>query len=535
MFRPRFLAGSATALAGAYLLDSEFNAKAFQRNFRTLWNGLCITYEYKVNFREDSDVNLIHEKVADRILHTCQQNGGLYIKFGQSVASMNHILPAAYNDRLKSLFQEAPTIPSSEVIKLFAEEFQGQRPEEVYDEFDYTPIASASIAQVHSARLKETGEKVAVKVQKPSIRKQIFWDMLGYRVVLTAFEILFDLPLKWTADFTESHLREEVDFILEAKKGERAASDFQNEPSLREDIYVPKIFWKFTTSRILTTEWIDGISLTKPEELKKAGISLSDVMTKVINAFSCQIFKSGFVHADPHIGNIIVRRNPHDVKKVQVCLLDHGLYVEESDEFRKKYSKFWKHLFLLDMVTLKKIATEWGINDIDIFASATLQRPFDSGTVVHLGKQTITRKDIYKMQLVTKERVKNFLADTEKIPKELIFVGRNLNLVRSNNKHLGSPVNRINIMAGWAARNCDNDEMKDGVKYSIQSNFNYWIFQSRLFILSITFYLTRWRQSIGEWLTGKRMAGFEDILDNQTARTMKNKLGIEVNADTFYA
>lgn len=219
---------------------------------------------------------------------------GLYIKFGQGVASMNHILPPQYNEVLKPLFMNAPVIPFDEVIRLFKKEF-GCHPDDLFAYFDPTPVASASIAQVHRARL-EDGTAVAVKVQKEAIRKQIFWDMLGYRIILRAFELAFELPLSWSADYTERHLRMEVDFLNEARNTERAAEQFKENFELSECIHVPKVFHRFTTERILTTEWIEGVSLTEPKKLEEAGFSLADIMEKVVSAFAYQIFHCGFVH-----------------------------------------------------------------------------------------------------------------------------------------------------------------------------------------------------------------------------------------------
>lgn len=228
--------------------------------------------------------------------------------------------------------------------------------------------------------------------------------------------------------------------------------------------------------------------------------------------------------------------------------------MEETEEFRKQYCLFWKALFLMDRKTLEDICHQWGIQDVNIFASATLQRPYNPNKALHLGSQTITREDIYKMQTVTKERIAKLLSDTSKIPLELIFVGRNLNLVRSNNKHLGSPINRVNIIAKWAVsglganwwsqvdsqgfrepHTTSNRTWFQKLKKELYPRLNYWLFQLQLSILSVTFQITRSVQRLKEWITGKRQAGFEDLLDRQLEETARKQFGIQVNLDSFNA
>jgi aarF domain-containing kinase len=235
-------------------------------------------------------------------------------------------------------------------------------------------------------------------------------------------------------------------------------------------------------------------------------------------------------------------------------LIDHGLYVSESDEFRHQYCLFWKSLFLLDLPQMERICHDWGIQDMSIFASATLQRPFNPRKAIHItSAQRVSMEDLYHLQVHNKERIKKFLSDTEKIPLELIFVGRTLNLVRSNNKYFGSPVNRINLMAEWAvqglgsdwsywARNSDGQqraELQRGsllqmLRDSIYPRMNYWWFRMNLMWISVGFHLNRTVQWVGEWLTGKRMKGFEDRMDSQMIQAMRN-MGIVVNSDSFEA
>jgi aarF domain-containing kinase len=132
---------------------------------------------------------------------------------------MNHVLPKEYNQTLAVLQDKAPYAPYEKVEKIFIEEF-GRKPSDVFQTFEQTPIASASVAQVHIATLKD-GTKVAVKVQKPEIQKHISIDLTTYKWLVWAFEKVFELPMYWTVETTINNLMKEVDFINEGHNAER--------------------------------------------------------------------------------------------------------------------------------------------------------------------------------------------------------------------------------------------------------------------------------------------------------------------------
>ncbi|KAK9766700.1 hypothetical protein K7432_004037 [Basidiobolus ranarum] len=478
-------------------------------------------------------------------------SSGLYIKFGQGIATQAAVLPPQYNRTFKVLYDDAPIVPYEDVVRIFEEDF-GCRPDEMFVEFEREAFASASIAQVHRAKLPD-GTLVAVKVQKPYIRDQLDWDLRAYKAVCWLFEKAFDLPVYWSTEYTEKHLRQEVDFINEGHNAEKAAKNLATDSGLADQVYIPKVFWKQTSSRILTAEWIDGISLSETEKVEKSGFSTKTIMEIVIAAFAHQIFMSGFVHCDPHPGNILIRKHPAS-NKPQVVLLDHGLYVTESDKFRTEYCRFWKSLFLMDTKTLEGICQGWGIQDVNMFASATLLRPYNGKQAVHITSKPTTQ-DVYEMQIQLKQRAKQFLSNTELIPRELIFIGRNMNIVRSNNKVLGSPVNRINMMAQWAVKGLGSDWSQwygeDGLMRdpnastfriwykqlvtAIRGGVSYWTFQIALFAISTTYYASQLWRSANKLLFGKDTGSFEDMLDNQVRNVLSNELGVVLDENAFDA
>merc|ERR1719361_759084 len=509
-----------------------------------MYTALRIMYEYKLNwssektFRENEEV---HRRAAKLILHCCQKNGGLYVKFGQGIASMNHILPRPFREEFECLHDKAPSVPYSDVRKIIIEDLKVD-PNVIFSEFDEVPVASASIAQVHKAKL-HSGEVVAVKVQKPYIADQVPWDLACYRILLHGFEYAFDLPLVWSTDFTVRQMMTEIDFVSEAMNAQKTSQllrdkgtifDYPNklqrrkhvdsddtditeafsnfyikDDHLQSRVYVPKLYPSYCSQRIMTAEWCDGVKVNDIEAIKAMGFSVSDVMRTVVSLFGHQIFVTGVVHCDPHPGNVLLRKKKGTwFNQYELVLLDHGLYIEEPAGFRKQYSQFWTAMFLRDFDTLNAIGGEWGVHDIDFFASLQLIKPFSSKKGV-IDTKTLSRKDIIRMQLDAKKRVQKVLSHTKTIPRHLIFVGRNMNIVRANNKDLGSAVNRVGILAEYAAKGASLVKEK-GWTY-------YWQYKVNIYGIGLYYSWKKHWKAFNEMVWGEQstVTSFEEDIESQ--------------------
>ncbi|KAF9954886.1 hypothetical protein BGZ70_010431 [Mortierella alpina] len=559
------LSGATTAL---YLVDTHKNARAIQRTSRTAWNGILIGWDYKFNFTpgKADQINDLHKRVAERILHVCQSNGGLYIKLGQGIATNSSVLPACYLTTLKALYDDASSVDYSVVEKIVRKEL-GKEVHEVFLSFSKIPVAAASIAQVHKATLLD-GTVVAVKVQKPEIQVQIEWDLIAYRLLIKAYEYLFDLPMSFAVDYTIKHLREETDFVNEARNSELCNEYLQTDPKLRTQVYVPKVFKEHSTKQIMVAEWVDGCRATDKALIQDMGLSPKKVMESVVDVFAHQLFISGFVHCDPHPGNVLVRKHPDNPKRHQLLLLDHGLYMRESEAFRKQYCLFWKSLFLLDKKTIMDICTLWGVGDSQMLANATLLKPYDMNRSPSITPSTNTSVlDAYEIQMKLKTSLKDFLINSELLPKELIFIGRNMTIVRSINKTLGSPVNRINRMARWAVVGLGHDPSywtstirADTVSHptattsnsqtvatrpsmgfwkslsvTLQAQLNFWMFEAALALMSIAYNVAQLKAQVERVLLGRKSDGFEAVLDDALKQRLEQEYGIKVEGDLFDA
>ncbi|KAF9898649.1 hypothetical protein BX616_003769 [Lobosporangium transversale] len=566
---------SATA-TGLYLIDTHMNAKAFQRTARTAWNGVLVGWDYKFNFTpgKADQINDLHQRVANRILHVCQTNGGLYIKLGQGIATNSSVLPPCYLTTLRALYDDASSVDYSTVEKIIHQEL-GRPIHEIFSSFSPEPVAAASIAQVHKAVLHD-GTVVAVKVQKPEIKIQIEWDLKAYRWLIKVYEYLFDLPMSFAVDYTCKHLREETDFINEARNAEMCNDFLQTDSKLRQQVYVPKVLKAYSTKQVMVAEWVDGCRATDKQAIEQMGLSITKVMESVVDVFAHQIFISGFVHCDPHPGNILVRRHPDNPKRHQLLLLDHGLYMRESEEFRQQYCLFWKSLFLLDKQTIADICQLWGVGDSQMMANATLLKPYNMDRSPNIKPSTNTSVlDAYEIQMKLKTSLKDFLVNSELLPKELIFIGRNMTIVRANNKTLGSPVNRINRMARWAVRGLSHDS-KFWIKRSslsssdqliksrsghhdddnnnnnslslrqpssfwkllsttLQAQLDYWFFEAALALMSLTYHFAQLKSLFERKILGRKSDGFEAVLDDALKQRLEQEYGIKVEGDLFDA
>jgi aarF domain-containing kinase len=212
-----------------------------------------------------------------------------------------------------------------------------------------------------------------------------------------------------------------------------------SEPRLASRVYVPKVYPALSTKKIMTAEFISGVALSdRPAIRRLMGVDpsspsspppltggLRSVMETMVSLFSAQIFSFGWVHCDPHPGNIIIRPNPRKPTEAQLVLLDHGLYVGLTDEFKRQYALLWRGLLTVDWEAIEGVAREWGIGTPDLFASATLMRPVKRANRNGNGEDWEGLSE-YERSVKMKAKLKGFLTDTDKMPKELIFLGRNM-------------------------------------------------------------------------------------------------------------
>ena len=226
--------------------------------------------EQQLISKEDlSTKSRLNRKSAKRLLNLCRENGGVYIKVGQHLANLDYIVPREYTEVLSSLFNDAPESGIENVYRVIEEDL-GSTAEELFDDFDPNPIASASLAQVHVAYCKKTRKKLAVKVQHRGLRETSAGDLFAVTRVVRVIDSLFtDFTFGWIADEIAPQLPKELDFKREGKNAEEAALQIEISGLA---CCIPKVVWENTSSRVLTMEFEEGFKSTDIESLEASGL-----------------------------------------------------------------------------------------------------------------------------------------------------------------------------------------------------------------------------------------------------------------------
>ncbi|SDS71656.1 ubiquinone biosynthesis protein [Paenibacillaceae bacterium GAS479] len=280
-------------------------ALAFARNgfgyfVRELGLMKLIPHWRSVESRHHSEVRTTGERLRSFL----QELGPTFVKLGQIASTRHDIFPPDIIAELQKLQDKVPPVPFDEIKRVLEEEL-GAPLESVYRDFRKEAVAAASIGQVHYARLR-SGEEVAVKVQRPGIRKTVETDL----EILRNLARIAEHRLHWAKQYgavelveeLSSSLTAELDYTLEGRSAERIAAHFTD----RSNVHIPTIWWDLSTRRVLTMEFMHGIQLHDVHALEQAGYDLTEIAEAVANLILEQVFISGHFHADPHPGNVLV-------------------------------------------------------------------------------------------------------------------------------------------------------------------------------------------------------------------------------------
>jgi ubiquinone biosynthesis protein len=267
---------------------------------------LGLQYTFGV-FRSPEGKNLTRLSHEARIRLALTELGTTFIKFGQILSTRPDLIGPELADELAKLQCDAPADPP-QAVRATLEEELGKPLETIFAQFEETPLASASIGQVHQARLRD-GSKVVVKVQHRDIWRSIRADLdilmaLAELAETHIPELRNYRPRAVTADFQRILLRE-LDFRREARNLTQFGGNFRDDPTVR----FPRPYDQFTTSRVLVMEYLEGIKVSDIAALKEHGHDLQEIARRGANLYLRMIFRDGFYHADPHPGNLIVMQD----------------------------------------------------------------------------------------------------------------------------------------------------------------------------------------------------------------------------------
>lgn len=265
------------------------------------------------------DIESISAPVKMRLM--LEELGPTYVKMGQIVSSQASVIPEEWEVELEKLQSNVPPFPSSQVRELIIEEL-GAPPEQLFATFAPEPFAAASTAQVHRATLAD-GQEVVVKVQRPFIQRQMKADLgimqNAARVATRRSDYLRSIDLAGMLEEFSSSVLRELDYTGEAYNAYRMTENLTGLPG----VHIPIIYSEFSTSRVLTMEFIRGVKISNTEALDQAGIDRVLLAKNTLRALVKQLLIDGFFHADPHPGNILV-----NLETAEATFIDTGMVGE---------------------------------------------------------------------------------------------------------------------------------------------------------------------------------------------------------------
>ncbi len=350
---------------------------------------------------------------GERLRLALEDLGPTFVKLGQILSLRPDLVPPDIAGELRKLQDEASPFPFSEVRAQIESEL-GRPLTALFREFEERPLAAASLAQVHRARTRD-GELVAVKVQRPGIREVIEADL----------DILFELarlverrlpggelydPVGAVEEFART-IRAELDFTREGRHMEIFKHNFAGD----ETIYVPKVFWEYTTPRVLVMEYIQGIKISDLEQLEAAGLDRKAIARNGAQAILKQVFEHGFFHADPHPGNLLVL--PGNV----IAPLDFGMMGRLDEELRTQVAELLAAFVKKDVDGIIRVLREMGSLNAGV-DTQTLRAEF-LGLIDYYYGVPLKRLDFHRIFEDGMALVRNFQI---RIPRGLVLMGKAL-------------------------------------------------------------------------------------------------------------
>ena len=382
----------------------------------------------------DAELAPQHARAAELILATALRMRGVIIKLCQAIATRADVFPPEFVERLKECHDAVPPKPF-DVVRDAVERELGKPIGAVFSEFSETPIASASLAQVHGARLLD-GTEVAVKVQYPDIEDIVRTDLRNMERACRIYEWVDPQPMELLPLLREltTHVGFELDMEREARSADRVREMFAKD----RGVIVPKIHHELSTKRVLVMERVRGIKITEKALIEAAGLDPADVMQDLMRVYVQMVLAAGFFQADPHPGNLMVTLDK------KLILLDFGL----SKELPEGYGLGLFEL-MFSMMTLNESAMVRAFQELG-FETKT----GDTSTFLLIARRMLSRSESGAFEGEFTEEMTDELFEAVRenpvvqVPSDFVLVGRAFSLLSGIAHTLG---HRANVLAAMGA------------------------------------------------------------------------------------
>jgi len=375
-----------------------------------------------------------------RIRLALQDLGPTFIKMGQLMSTRADIFPPEYIEEFKKLQDRVPPEPFSEIQRLMEKQLKGPI-DKIFAEFNSEPVAAASVAQVHVAKLFNH-EKVAVKVVRPGIGKKIREDIRLMRYLAEKIEKNLEVgrivgATELVSEF-ERTIFKELDMLVEAGNMEKFHKNFEGST----DIHIPKVYWDYTTKSLLVMEHIDGIKMDQVELIRSHGIDPKRIALIGLHSFSRQLMEFGLFHADPHPGNTIVMYDG------RVALVDFGITGYLDEETMRQVASIFLGYARHDYQMVMDALWEAGLINERTMELGNFKADLEDMSECFYGRslKTISVKEVYDqvMRLVLKYRIR--------LPRILLLLLKTFVQTEALGKILQSDASILQVTRPYAQR-----------------------------------------------------------------------------------
>ncbi|MDF1592826.1 MAG: AarF/ABC1/UbiB kinase family protein [Desulfobacterales bacterium] len=375
-----------------------------------------------------------------RIRLVFEELGPSFIKLGQLMSTRADIFPPEYIEEFKKLQDQVPPEPLKDIVAVIEDELKHPI-SELFKTFSSESIAAASVAQVHVAELF-SGEKVAVKVIRPGIRKKIekdirLMDAFAERIE-RSFEVGRIIGVANLVKEFERTIFKELDMFIEAGTIEKFSVNFKDD----DELYIPKVYWNLTSRSVLVMEHIDGIKMDRIDTLKAHGIDPKEIAMIGLRSFSRQLMEFGIFHADPHPANAIVMYDG------RVSLVDFGIIGYLDEEMMHQIANIFLGYAEHDYSLVMEALLDAGLLDDETMDIEGFRLDLKDISEPFYGRslQTISVKDVYDqvMHLVLKYRIR--------LPRNMLLLLKTFIQTEALGKILGSDASLLEVTRPYAKR-----------------------------------------------------------------------------------
>ncbi|XP_067894704.1 aarF domain-containing protein kinase 1 isoform X2 [Heterodontus francisci] len=365
----------------------------FVRVVRAMATTAVISYDYMTSLKRvefgteeyETVKSQVHRRSAEHLLDLCCANRGTFIKVGQHLGGLDYLLPEEYTNTLKILHSKAPQSSLHEIQQVIEEDL-GKEISQLFVSFEENPLGAASWAQVHKAVLHD-GRTVAVKVQHPKVQSQCAKDIVLMEILVQGVSWMFpDFSFAWLVDEAKKNMPLELDFLKEGHNAEEVAAMLKHFHFLKISRNLGKLY-------------------------------------------SEMIFVNGFVHCDPHPGNVLVRKSPQ-TNKGEIVLLDHGLYQNLTEEFRLDYCHLWHSLIKTDMQGIEMYSKRLGAGELyPLFACMLTARSWASITK-GIDQTPVSKNEDVEIRVNAAKYLTSINELLNKVPRQMLLLLKTNDLLR---------------------------------------------------------------------------------------------------------